>query len=347
VGRVREELREEAEEDPRAVLSAVEDSPRVPPTIDGSVGVGLAQRAHREVLVVVVDRRVDIGLHVGGGRFEKPEVFEHVVVELDGVVELVRGGHLEGVDAVDSGELPLGEVVVERAVGREVIPHADPRIVARAVAVEAESADVLDEDVDPRVGISASMRGRVAVGLGRAVAVLDDFLAPDEVHDRLHLVDPVRDVVLGIPVAKGRGVARTANPVDAEVREALVAEVALRGRVVVDPDVRIETRIRGPGEDRLGQTAIGGGELTSGRGEVAKKRRRTTRVDFPVKPIARIGELRAEDGKRPLQCDFGLGQCSTSVLAPPARRSYGRERSEDEKSQNPAPPHVLDISIWA
>ncbi len=263
-------LGEVAEEDPGAVLLERERVGRVRVVPVERVPEGLLpDRAEREVLAVVVDPVVDLVLDPRGAALHQPEVLLPVVGELDGVEELVRRGHAQGGDAVGPDlELLAREVVVDDAVRGDVAPGAPPRVVGRAVAVEAHRAEVGDVDVELPVRPVVA-RGEVRARL--AVVERPDLGRPDLVERRLRLVDPVGEAV-AVHVQERRRVARLLHPPEAHARVAGLE----RPRAVAHE--RVVRAVR-PREQALREPPLRRRELRRSRRELAEDRGAAARVD--------------------------------------------------------------------
>jgi len=82
--------------------------------------------------------------------------------------------------------------------------------------------------------------------------------------------------------------------------------------------------IRRAREDRLGEAAVCRREVAKGRREIAQDDRRPARVDLSL-AVGRIGEVRPEDGERPLERDLGPRQRRALVHARRACWTHRRQ----------------------
>ena len=254
---------------------------------DAVVGrlAGVPDRAVGEVLVVVVDRVVDLVLHPGRRALHEPDVLVDVVGELDRVEVLVGGSDPECVDRRDA-ELRPRVVVVEHAVRRRA-PVAGVGLVAvrGAVAVVAVPAEVTEEHVELAVRVVA--RGhRGGIGDGNAVAERPRL----EGADVLERVERRRDLRLGRRLRQ-----RRLAVVHAEVSAAPSGRCGHRdgvdGAVGVDPIA---------GEHLVGRPAVLAAELRPRQVEIAQGHR-DLGVDSVAHRLARTLGL-------PAQLAFGLGE---------------------------------------
>jgi hypothetical protein len=257
-----------------------------------------ALRERRQVVQVVVDVRVDLLLHPGGGVLEQPQVLEGVDAELQHVVVLVRHGHPQRVDR-GAREAPV--VVVEHEVG--VATRALLLGIGRGVAVEL-LAQVRDVNVDLALGADAVARAALPVGLRPRPTegvVLDGVGEP---HRLLHVVDErVRD--RGVPAAVG--------PVDAEVG------VASRGVGCLLAEESAIALVGGTLEQVESLAAIGAFEGRQSDREVAKGDRGVA--------IGRAasGELHREGGAGGLQRVLGVSLAGLLGGGCRRRGDQGRE----------------------
>ena len=170
-------------------------------------------------------------------------------------------------------------------------------IVARAVAEEADAADVRDVDVE--LGPAAVVQRRRAVVERIAVAQPGGLRVPDVVEHLPGAVDLIRDPVRRVGVGGRRRIAvrRVVVPVEAE-RPAALTDAS---RVRVEIPVRLaEERggAVGAGKDRLRLRALGACEEARPREEVAEDEGRRVRV--------RAGDM-AELGADPAQREERAG----------------------------------------
>ena len=322
-------LRQEAPEEPRAVLEAT--------------GAGVerdarpGERAAAEVVDPVDDIRVDLALHPHGRPLHERVVLEPVVGELHRVEELVRRGHLEVLERrLADPVLALAVVVVEHAVGRDSPGGAElvgVRVVARAVAEEPDAADV--GDVDVQLGPAAVVQRRRAVVERLAVAEPSRLRVPHVVEHRDRVVDLVGDPVRRVGVRRRRRVAvrRVVVPVEAERPTAALAE-ARGDRVEVPARLAEEGGSAvGAGENRLRLGVLGAGEEPRPGEKVAEDEGGGVRIRGG--DVAELGADAAQSEERPgaLERVLRLGQ---PALLERTRESVvlgRRERRERPRSR--------------